>query len=138
MAITEIDKKQAEARMKTLLKKAPRAVSARYERRTDRIIINLNFGLQLAFSPSLAQDLASADQHKLRDIEISPTGLGLHFPQLDVDLYIPGLLEGLFGSPQWTARNMGKHGGKSCSKAKQAAARTNGKLGGRPRKVANG
>ena len=70
----------------------------------------------------------------LKTIEISPSGLGLYFPRLDADVYIPALLDGVFGSANWTARQMGASGGKARSTAKATAARENGKRGGRPRK----
>jgi hypothetical protein len=70
----------------------------------------------------------------LGEIEISPSGLGIHFPKLDADLYLPALLEGFLGSRRWMATEMGKRGGRVTSDAKATAARENGKLGGRPRK----
>jgi hypothetical protein len=60
----------------------------------------------------------------------------VHFPKLDVDLYIPALLEGFLGSRQWMAAQIGKLGGQASTEAKSAAARENGKRGGRPRKSA--
>jgi len=48
---------------------------------------------------------------------------------------LPGLLEGFLGSKRWIASRLGQVGGKSKSMAKRAAARVNGKLGGRPRKA---
>jgi hypothetical protein len=41
-------------------------------------------------------------------IEISPSGLGIHFPKLVADLYLPALLEGFFGSRHWTAAKAGQ------------------------------
>jgi hypothetical protein len=37
-------------------------------------------------------------------IEISPSGLGLNFPALDADLYVPALLQGLLGSQAWMSQ----------------------------------
>jgi hypothetical protein len=54
---------------------------------------------------------------------------------VDADLYVPGLLEGFLGSKAWMASRLGRMGGRSQSKGKQAASRANGKLGGRPRKT---
>jgi hypothetical protein len=59
---------------------------------------------------------------------------GLHWPRIDADVYIPALLEGVFGSKRWMAQQMGRAGGHSKSSAKQVAARKNGAKGGRPRK----
>lgn len=111
----------------------PVAVSARYDARSGRIAIKLASGLNLSFLPSHVQGLEHARPDDLRQIRIAPSGLGLHFPRLDADLYIPGLLKGLFGSERWVAAEMGKLGGRVSSRAKAAAARANGRLGGRPR-----
>jgi len=43
-------------------------------------------------------------------IEITPTGLGLHWPRWDADLYLPALASGVFGSPRWMAGQMGQKG----------------------------
>jgi hypothetical protein len=91
--------------------------------------------LQIAFSPRDVQGLEGASPADLADAEISASGFGVHFPKLDADLYIPALLEGFLGSKRWMASEMGKVGGKASSDAKTAAARKNGKLGGRPRKI---
>ena len=72
----------------------------------------------------------------LQEIEISPSGFGLHFPKVDADVYLPGLLSGEVGSRRWMAAKLGQRGGSARSATKAAAARANGKLGGRPRKAA--
>ena len=112
----------------------PAVVSVRYNRRIGRIVIELASGLELAFSPKQVQGLEHAHVADLLDSEISPSGLGIHFPKLDADIYIPALLEGFLGSKRWMAAENGKLGGASASEAKAAAARLNGKLGGRPKK----
>jgi hypothetical protein len=114
---------------------APRAVSARYDRRLDRIVIHLSTGIDLAFPPHIAQGLENATPAQLAEIEISPSGFGIHFPRLDADLYLPALLEGFLGSRQWMASRLGAKGGQSTSPAKTAAAKRNGRNGGRPRKA---
>jgi Protein of unknown function (DUF2442) len=101
-------------------------------------VVTLNTGVQLAFPPRLAEGLAGASPESLAKIEISPAGLGLHWPKLDVDLYVPALLQGIFGSKNWMARQLGANGGRSRTEAKAAAARENGRKGGRPRKTATG
>jgi len=125
----------AEARM-GLLREAGHAVSARYDRRTARVIVMLNTDVQLAFPARLAEGLAGASVEDLAEIEISPAGLGLHWPRLDADVYIPALLQGVFGSKSWMARELGANGGRSRTEAKVAAARENGLKGGRPKRRA--
>lgn len=112
----------------------PAVVSVRYDRRVARVVITLASGLELAFSPKHAQGLENARPADLTDAEVTPSGLGIHFPRLDADLYLPALLEGFLGSRRWMASENGKLGGASTSEAKAQAARKNGKLGGRPRK----
>lgn len=137
MTITDSDRIAAEKRMRAELKDQPKAVQARYDRRVSRIVIGLDNGLELAFPPRLAQGLEHATPAELANIEISPLGDGLHWPAIDADLYVPALLQGVFGSKSWMARHLGAAGGRSRTVAKTAAARENGRKGGRPRKVAN-
>ncbi len=117
------------------IRKTPIATAARYDRRIGRLVINLSSGIEIAFRPHDAQGLEHAKVSDLSEIEISPSGLGIHFPKLDADLYLPSLLEGFLGSRQWIAAQNGRIGGKATSDAKVNAARKNGKLGGRPRKA---
>jgi hypothetical protein len=123
----------ANGRAKARLSKTPTATAARYDRRLGRLIIELSSGLSMAFRPQDAQGLEHSKPEQLRKIEISPSGLGLHFPAMDADIYLPGLLEGFLGSRRWMAAQLGAAGGKVTSRAKTAAVRANGKLGGRPR-----
>ncbi len=118
--------------------RAPKAVSARYDHRLDRVIVRLNSNLDIAFSPQDAEGLECATPSQLQAIEITPSGFGIHFPKLDANLYLPALLEGFLGSRKWMARHLGMAVGKSRSTAKKLAARNNEKLGGRPRKMAAG
>jgi len=115
------------------------AVGVHYDPRTSRIVVDLNTGVELAFPPSLMEGLAGASPEKLADVKISPSGLGLHWPKLDADAYIPALLQGIFGSRRWMAAQLGAAGGRAQSEVKAASSRINGRKGGRPRtKAANG
>jgi Protein of unknown function (DUF2442) len=137
MALTDQEIRKAEAAMQAEMAKGPRAVAARYDRRRGRVVVRLDNGLELAFPPGLAEGLGHGSPAELSEIEISPTGLGLHWPRLDADLYLPGLLRGVLGSRRWMAGLMGRQGGRARTEAKAAAARVNGQRGGRPRKVAD-
>jgi hypothetical protein len=128
----------AKQRAKTLQSSLPKAISAHYDRKNGRIVIDLSSKLTLSFSPNDVQGLENAKPSQLDEIEITPSGFGIHFPKLDADLYVPGLLEGLLGSRKWMASRLGQAGGQSMSMAKRSASRVNGKLGGRPKKAARG
>jgi hypothetical protein len=103
MALTDEDVTRAEAAMQARMAAGPRAISARYNRSRNRVVISLDNGLELAFPPHLAEGLDKASAADLSTIEITPTGLGLHWPNLDADLWPPALLQGVFGSPGWMA-----------------------------------
>ena len=126
---------EANQRAKDLQARIPRAVSAHYVPKTGRIAIHLSSKLIVSFLPGDVEGLEGARPSQLNKIEISPSGFGIHFPALDADLYVPGLLEGFLGSKTWMASRLGQIGGRSSSKAKKAASRANGRLGGRPRKA---
>jgi hypothetical protein len=126
----------ANAAGKALLKQAPTALTAHYEPKIGQIIITLNTGLQFLLDPAKTEGLHDASRAALSKIEIVGPGLGIYFPKLDVDIYVPGLLQGHFGSRKWAAAQLGRAGGSAKSRDKAAAARENGKLGGRPRKTA--
>ena len=135
MAITEPELERAVTRTQKE-HDAGHALSARYDRRRRRVVVRLNTGIEVTFPVVLAEGLAGASPEDLAEIEVSPTGLGLHWPRLDADLYVPALLQGVLGSRSWMAAQMGAEGGKSRSAAKGAAARENGRKGGRPRRAA--
>ncbi len=116
--------------------RCPRAIAAHYDRRSGRIAIRLDSKLDVSFSPRDAQGLEDGTPAELADIEVLPPGLGLHWPKLDADLYVPALLAGIMGSRKWMAARLGRVGGKSKSPAKRAASRANGRLGGRPKNAA--
>ena len=111
---------------------APRASSARYNRISRRVEIELTNGCSFAFPPRLAQGLRDASPAELSRIAIELDGEGLHWERLDADLLVPELLRGVFGSRRWMSE-VGRTLGSVRSEAKASAARINGRKGGRPR-----
>jgi hypothetical protein len=131
-AIDQASFAKASERGRRLLARGPLATTAKYV--AGRIHVELNNGCAFEFPVAHAQGLAGAKAADLRTIEVSAAGLGLHWPTLDADLYVPALVKGILGTKQWMAR-IGAEGGRASTDAKAAAARANGKLGGRPRKA---
>jgi len=119
----------------TVRMRGPRAESAHYDAGRNRIVVRLTTGVEIAFAPQHAQGLENASVEDLKPIEVQEFGLGIHFPKLDADLYVPALLEGALGSKSWMAARLGEGGGRKRTAAKAAASRENGKRGGRPRKA---
>ncbi|MDR2856695.1 MAG: DUF2442 domain-containing protein [Novosphingobium sp.] len=72
----------------------------------------------------------------LARVEVDGTGFNLHWPALDVDLYVPALVSGIFGSRAWMTRQLARIAGQARSPAKAAVVRRNGAMDGRPRKSA--
>jgi hypothetical protein len=122
----------ARARGDALLR-GPRAESAHYDAGRNRVIVRLTTGVEIGLVPRDVEGLQNASADELRDIEVESLGLGIHFPRLDADLYVPALLEGVLGSKRWMAARLGATGGSAETPAKVAASRKNGKRGGRPR-----
>ena len=116
-----------------LARSEPRAASARYDPSTGRIAVELTNGSAFAFPARLGQGLEAATEDQLAQVVIRGAGYGLHWETLDVDLSIPGLAAGIFG----TRAHMARIAGRGTSPAKSAAARANGAKGGRPRKTAS-
>jgi hypothetical protein len=135
MAITDEEIEAATRRGEASRAQSPQALAARYDSARGLVEIALANGAFFSFPPSLAQALQGATTAQLKAIEVVGAGTGLHFPAIDADLYIPALIEGVFGSKTWMAARMGQQGGLARTDSKAAAARANGKLGGRPRKT---
>jgi hypothetical protein len=130
-----------EADARTAADTTPLAVAARYDRTSGRIVVDLSNDTTFIFPARYGQGLAEATEDELAEVEIWPTGTGLHWERLDADLGIKSLLNGLFGSKAWMRQlqaERGRKGGLARSPAKSAAARANGKKGGRPRKQTSG
>ncbi|WP_245243303.1 DUF2442 domain-containing protein [Pararhodobacter sp. SW119] len=109
----------------------PRAIAARYDSALNRVVVDLANGCTLAFPPALAEGLEAASPEQLSSVEIIGCGYGLHWEELNVDLSMPGLMAGIFGTRAWMARQ----GGRSTAAAKAAASRANGAKGRCPRKT---
>ena len=124
----------ARTRAQGLKTHVPQATGAVYNPDTGLVCIRLSNGIVIGLPAAQTQGLETASTKDLSAIRISPSGYGIHFPKLDADLYLPALMEGIFGTKAWMAER-GRKGGQAATKAKKAAARANGKLGGRPRKT---
>jgi len=131
MEPTDAEIEAANARGRVARETEPRAVAARYDAKAKRIVVELTNGATFAFPPELAQKLCDASPDELADIKVSPGGYGLHWPRIDEDFSVPGLMNGVFGTAKW----MAARAGRTSSPAKAAAARANGRKGGRPRKA---
>lgn len=135
MAISESEFDAAVAQS-AQLREGGYVVAAAYDPGQKRLVLELSTGVTVMVPVHALEGLTDARADDLAQIEIAPTGLGLHWPRLDADVYVPGLMQGLLGSKRWMAAQLGAAGGRTSTEAKAAAARENGRKGGRPRKQA--
>ncbi len=114
-------------------KTEPRAVTANYDAKTNRLTIELSNGAILIVPCSLIQGLSKAVPEQIADVKVMPRGAALHWDGLDVQMSVPGLVAGIFGTRAWMAE-AGRLGGRARSELKVTAARENGRKGGRPKR----
>lgn len=113
-------------------KMEPRAARAAYRIRDNALLIELTNGAAITIPVKLIPGLKRAATTDIRAVEVLSRGGGLHWESLDLDLTVPALVSSVFAGPEWMAE-LGRIGGERSSAAKAAAARRNGRKGGRPR-----
>ena len=86
----------------------PIALSAEYNRDFDMLILRLDTGRRLLIPREELQGLENATEAQLSQIEIH-AGVDIAWPQLDVDHYLPYLLEGNYATERWkTSQSVAK------------------------------
>lgn len=124
-------RRQAMAAARQAEQREPRAQAVRYLRATDRLRIDLTNGATILIPIRQLEGLSEATAKECAQIEVIGGGFSLHWPALDRDLSVSGLVAGLFGSRAWMSA-LARAAGRVSSAAKARAARENGKKGGRP------
>lgn len=102
---------------------SPHAIAVRFDGRRKRLVVALDTGVEFSFDPVKAFGLQDASEADLRNAIIDGAGGTLRFPRMDADFSVARLLQGFLGPLDWCRRE-----------ARAQASRSNGKLGGRPRK----
>lgn len=109
----------------------PLAVTVEHIPGFKLLLVGLNNGRRLALPIEDLQGMGDATDEQVGNYEFLGHGTGIRFPDLDVDLYVPALIDGVYGNRRWMAQ-LGKKGGSAKTEAKRRAARANGAKGGRP------
>jgi Protein of unknown function (DUF2442) len=84
----------------------PRARIAHYDPETGLMTIHLRNGEAFSFSPTLLPELASASGKNLAEVKITPSGDGLYWPKLDVDLGLSSLMQIVSDPPAGEAQGI--------------------------------
>jgi hypothetical protein len=105
------------------------ASAVRYDRRHDVIILTMRSGAIATIPRVLIPVVAHAEPSFTVEVELSPMGTSLRFPQLDADFAVQGLIRRAFNVNQ-----ANRVAGATKSPARAAASRLNGPKGGRPKK----
>ena len=102
VGVVSRDWKKAIERGLRLADDANSAESARYSKETKELQVVLRNGVKISIPSRLIQRLATADEDKAAIIIIESDGHGLHWPELDFDLYVPSLVIGVYPLPRST------------------------------------
>ena len=125
----------ARAREARERKRGLRASSAKYDRATRRVVLELTNGYSFAFPVRAIRALDDVTPAQLAAVELDPSGGALRWDALDVDVSVPGLLLSALGVEE-RFRHLASLAGRVTTEAKARAARANGVKGGRPPKRA--
>ncbi len=144
MSEEEFERQYQEAtkRGEEMMARLPKASSAKYDKKSKRLVLEMQSGTTLLVPVHLIQGLQTNDDKALSDFDLVIENTQIHWHTLDVQFYIESLLQGVFGTPKWMNNlqqhlaEAGRKGGASRSEAKRRASAENGKKGGRPKKVA--
>jgi hypothetical protein len=112
-----------------------RAVDAKYQRATHRVVLELTNGYSFAFPVTVIHALDRATPAQVAAVQLDSSGGALRWESLDVDVSVPGLLLSALGVEE-RLRHLASLAGRVSSDAKARAARANGLKGGRPPKRA--
>jgi hypothetical protein len=61
------------------------------------VVLRLEDDREIRFPTSKSRRLRDGDPVAVRNVELTCNGTGLHWPELDEDLSVQGILEGRFG-----------------------------------------
>jgi hypothetical protein len=109
----------------------PRAHTAAYDPKKGLVLVELRSGFAFGFPPERVSGLDESSAKELAEVEISPSGDGLRWDDLDVHVSLTGLIAEAMNLKEWAPRIMGQ----TRSSKKARASRINGLKGGRPRKA---
>ena len=128
----ELEQQIRDAELRTKNSTEPRAKSVHYDKQLDQFSLELLTGEKFNVNRDRFPDLIAASFEQVREVIVTPGGIGLHWKALDVDYSVPKIIASMLG-PTWK-QEFARKAGQAVSKHKASVARQNGRKGGRPRK----
>lgn len=114
------------------LQEEPRVTAVEYKDspELDMLVLRFNDGRRHLIARENIEGLQDATPKQIAQVEILGSGTGLHWPELRLDLYVPSLLQNIYGTKRWMAqlapaRRHGQEPGKAKGIADQRPQRYN-------------
>lgn len=104
-----------------------------YAPKRDVVALRFSTGARIEIPRLAIKELRNLTQGQLQALTPDNAGMTLSQRDLDIDIYLPGLLSEALGVRPSAV--LGRKGGSSRSAAKRRAAQRNGRRGGRPKKI---
>ena len=79
----------------------PAARTAQYLSEPRLLLICLKSGQRMAFPVEDLEDIKGATDEDLMEIELHGPGTAIHFTRFGHGVYVPALVEGIYGSQKW-------------------------------------
>ncbi len=119
----EFERQSAAAteRGKKWLAETPKAINAKYDRKTKRLVLDLENGATLIVPTENVQGLRGATDEELAEVELLLENTTLHWEKLDADFYVSSFMRGVFGTPKWMAE-LNSRANKTAKKPQREAA----------------
>jgi hypothetical protein len=122
----------ARRRARRSLREKPHAASASVDTANRMLHVRLINGCSFSIPVDAIKALRGIPDRDLEKVEVDSYGYGLRWEKQDMDLEVAGLARVALGGTN-LLRFAGAAGGSARTPAKAAAARANGRKGGRPR-----
>jgi hypothetical protein len=103
MAISEAEFKNVTSRGEATRARGPIVVSAICDATARTLALRFSNDATITIPIDAIEGLAQKPDAKLAHMAIESAGLSLHWPRLDVSLWVPSLVDGITGSRAWMA-----------------------------------
>ena len=119
--ITDEEIEAARERGRIADEREPRAQSARYDRETGRLIVELRNDGVFSVPARHLQSLVNATEDEIAEVEVLGLGYGLHWETLNADHAVPAMVAGIYGTRNYMAQFAESRSAPVTSRSRKAA-----------------